>query len=165
MKASDKSSVRQHKSNRAATYFNALSAGVKAVGSFDSVSDRFSSSTSSKKRGRSSDSQTKTLNSDSGTLDTVSASRSRDDETRSTLPSTDRGFRARIFRNAKSHIVRMGKNGDISKPFKARVLRVMDPLVGKSSSDDESSVRDHEEEEAVASPNKGYLPACHFFCG
>ena len=159
--------ARQHKSNRAASYFDTLSAGVKAVGSFDSVSDRLSSSVTTKRTREtiiSATSQTKTQASDLSTLD----SRSNDDGTKSTLPSRrrDKGFRTRMFQNAKSHIVQMSKNGDISEPFKARVLRVMDPLVGKSSEDDdESTILDGEEQVHRASPQKSYFPSCHFFCG
>jgi hypothetical protein len=170
------SATRHHKSSRAASYFDTLSVGVKAGGSFDSVSDRSSSSTHTKKRKDSTrDSRTNTMASDNSTLethtlDTVSASRSPNskEDTKTTVPNTESGFRDRIYRNAKSHIEKMSKKGDIGEPFKARVMRAMDPLVGNSSSDDDeaSTIREEkEDEERGSSPKKGYLPACHFFCG
>ena len=168
MKEITSTSARQHKSNRAASYFDTLSAGVKAVGSFDSVSDRQSSSVSTKRtrETRGATSQAKSQSSDASTLD----SESRDDGTKSTLPSrrSDKGLKDRILRNAKSHIEEMGKNGNISEPFKARVLRVMDPLVGKSSDDDDddvSTLRTDDETIERTSPPKSYFPSCHFFCG
>jgi hypothetical protein len=146
--------------------------GLKLVGP---LSERCSSSTKTRKTKESThDSQTNTMASDNSTLgthtlDTVSASRSPNskDDTKTTIPSTDSGFRDRIYRNARSHIQKMSKKGDISVPFKARVMRAMDPLVGNSSSDDEetSTIREKEDEERGSSPKKGYLPACHFFCG
>ena len=160
--------ARQHKSNRAASYFDTLSAGVKAVGSFDSVSDRQSLSVSTKRtrETRGATCQAKTQSSDASTLD----SGSRDDGTKSTLPSrrSDKGLKDRILRSAKSHIEEMGKNGNISEPLKARVLRVMDPLVGKSSDDDDddvSTLRTDDETIQRTSPPKSYFPSCHFFCG
>ena len=162
-------SARQHKSNRAASYFDTLSTGVKAVGSFDSVSDRQSSSVSTKRtrETRSATSETKAQSSDASTLD----SGSRDSASKSTLPSrrSNKGLKNRILQNAKSHLEEMEKNGNISEPFKERVLRVMDPLVGKSSSDEDdddvSTLRTDAETLEHASPPKSYFPSCHFFCG
>lgn len=160
---------RQCKSHRAATYFDTLSAGVKAVGSFDSVSDRYSLGTNSKKTsGSSTCSQTNTKNSQSSRVDKRKHSRSPVSTSRGKSNADskkgDPGIRERIFRNAKDHIERLEKNGEISERNKARVLRFMDPLVGNSTDDDESA---HSQEDEDDEPHtlKSYLPACHFFCG
>jgi len=157
---------RQHKSNRAASYFDTLSAGVKTVGSFDSVSDKHSSSITAKRTRDTSSATDRTKPQDICNASTMEAS-SRDDETKSTLPSqrSEKGLKDRVIRHAKSRIIEMSKNGEISEPMKARMLRVMDPLVGKSSEEDDESTICGDEVADDEQPARSFFPSCLFHCG